>query len=81
MRPREERLASAAGYFLAIAAAAKHHRRAISSLSHPHICTLHDVGHQDGVDYLVMEYLEGESLAQRLTRGPITIEQVLRIGV
>src|SRR5216683_2736153 len=41
--------------------------RTISSLNHPHICTLYDVGHQDGIDYLVMEYIEGESLAQRLT--------------
>ena len=40
--------------------------RIISSLNHPHICTLYDVGHQDGMDYLVMEYLEGESLAERL---------------
>ena len=55
--------------------------RAISSLSHAHICTLHDVGHQDGVDFLVMEYLEGESLAQRLARGPLPIEQVLKLGV
>jgi eukaryotic-like serine/threonine-protein kinase len=54
--------------------------KAISSLSHPNICTLHDVGHQDGVDFLVMEYLEGESLATRLTRGPLPIEQVQRIG-
>ena len=54
--------------------------KAISSLSHPNICTLHDVGIQDGLDYLVMEFLEGESLAQRLTRGPIPIEQVIRIG-
>jgi serine/threonine protein kinase len=38
----------------------------ISSLNHPHICTLYDVGHQDGTDYLVMEYLEGDTLAARL---------------
>lgn len=55
--------------------------RAISSLQHPHICTLHDVGSQDGVDFLVMEYLEGESLAVRLARGPLPTEQVLRYGM
>jgi Tol biopolymer transport system component len=55
--------------------------RAISSLQHPHICTLHDVGTQDGVDFLVMEYLEGESLAARLARGPLPTEQVLRTGM
>jgi serine/threonine protein kinase len=54
--------------------------KAISSLSHPHICTLHDVGHQDGVDYLVMEHLDGESLASGLARGPIPIEQALKLG-
>src|ERR1051326_8994935 len=41
----------------------------IASLNHPHICILHDVGRQDGIDYLVMEYLEGQTLAQRLERG------------
>jgi Tol biopolymer transport system component/tRNA A-37 threonylcarbamoyl transferase component Bud32 len=55
--------------------------RTISQLSHPHICTLHDVGHQNGTDYLVMELLEGETLADRLGRGPLPLEQALRIGV
>ena len=54
--------------------------RAISSLNHPNICTLHDVGHQDGIDYLVLEYLEGETLADRLRKGPLALEQVLRVG-
>jgi len=52
--------------------------KAVSKLSHPHICTLHDIGHQDGVDFLVMEYLEGETLEQRLFRGPLPPEQTLR---
>src|SRR5262245_7677858 len=55
--------------------------RAISSLNHPHICTLHDIGRQDGVDFLVMEYLEGETLAERLRKGPLPPEQVLRHAV
>ena len=55
--------------------------RAISSLNHPNICTLHDVGHQDGTDFLVMEYLEGETLADRLTKGPLPPEQVLKHGI
>src|SRR5262245_4494764 len=55
--------------------------RAISSLSHPHICTLHDIGHQEGVDYLVMEYLEGETLADRLQRGPLPLDQALRYAM
>ncbi len=55
--------------------------KAISSLQHPHICTLYDVGHQDGTDYLVMEYLEGETLAQRLFRGPLPTPQLLKIGM
>jgi eukaryotic-like serine/threonine-protein kinase len=45
--------------------------RTISSLHHPNICTLYDVGHQDGIDYLVMEFLGGETLADRLVRGPL----------
>lgn len=55
--------------------------KAISSLSHANICTLYDVGHQDGYDFLVMEYLEGETLATRLTRGPVPYDELLRIAV
>ena len=55
--------------------------KAISSLSHPHICVLHDVGRHDGIDFLVMEYLEGETLADRLKKGALPLEQVLRHGV
>jgi serine/threonine protein kinase len=55
--------------------------RAISSLNHPHICTLYDVGHQGSADYLVMEYIEGESLSHRLTKGPLPTEQLLGIAI
>ena len=55
--------------------------RAISSLNHPNICTLHDIGHQDGIDFLVMEYLEGETLADRLRKGPLPTELVLKYGI
>ena len=54
--------------------------RAISKLSHPHVCTLFDVGHENGIDYLVMEFLEGETLADRLDKGPLPLDQVLRFG-
>ncbi len=55
--------------------------RAISSLNHPNICTLHDIGHHDGIDFLVMEYLEGETLAQRLARGPLPLDQALKYAL
>jgi serine/threonine protein kinase len=55
--------------------------RTIASLNHPHICTLHDVGHQDGIDYLVMEYVEGETLAARLVKGPLPLDQVLKYAI
>src|SRR5215469_11202741 len=55
--------------------------RSISSLNHPNICTLFDVGHQDGIDYLVMEFLEGETLAARLIKGELALDQVLKYGV
>jgi len=54
--------------------------KVISSLNHPHICTLYDIGRQDGVDFIVMEYLEGESLAARLAKGPLPVPQVLQYG-
>src|SRR4029077_18320161 len=54
--------------------------KTISHLNHPHICVLHDIGHQDGIDYLVMEYVEGETLAKRLEKGALPLEQVLKLG-
>jgi serine/threonine protein kinase len=55
--------------------------RTISSLNHPHICTLHDVGRQGETDYLVMELVEGETLADRLSKGPLTTEALLKTGI
>ena len=55
--------------------------KAISALSHPHICALYDVGNEAGVEYLVMEYLEGETLADRLTKGSLPADQTLRFGI
>jgi serine/threonine protein kinase len=54
--------------------------KAISSLNHPNICTLHDVGSQDGVDFLVMEHLEGETLSQRMRKGPLPLDLVVKVG-
>jgi len=55
--------------------------RAVSSLSHPHICTLYDIGSQNNIDYLVMEYLEGETLAARLARGPLLLVPALAVAI
>ena len=55
--------------------------KAISSLNHPHICTLHDIGSQDGMDYLVMEHLDGETLADRLQRGSMPLHESLKIAI
>ena len=55
--------------------------KTISSLNHPHICALYDVGEHNDQQFLVMEYLEGETLAQRLERGALPLEQALRIAI
>ncbi len=54
--------------------------KTISALQHPHICVLYDVGAQEGVDYLVMEYLEGETLAARLAKGALPLDDIVKIG-
>jgi eukaryotic-like serine/threonine-protein kinase len=54
--------------------------KTISSLNHPHICVLYDIGHQEGIDYIVMECVEGETLAKRLEKGPLPLEQTLKYG-
>ena len=55
--------------------------KTISQLSHPHICALYDVGREGETEYLVMEYLEGETLSERLAKGPLPLEQTLRYGI
>jgi serine/threonine protein kinase len=55
--------------------------RTISNLSHPNICTLHDVGHHDGLDFIVMEYLEGETLFDRIQKGPLPLDQLLQYAI
>ena len=55
--------------------------KTISQLNDPHICTLYDVGHHDGTDFIVMELIDGESLADRIAKGPLPIDQVLRYGI
>ena len=55
--------------------------KAISALQHSHICVLHDVGKEADIDFLVMEYLEGETLAARLARKPLPLDEALRIAI
>jgi len=52
----------------------------VSNLNHPHICVLHDIGSQDGIDYLVMDCVQGETLTERLQKGPLPLDQVLKFG-
>ena len=54
---------------------------AIAALQHPHVCTLYDVGHQNGTDFLIMEYVEGETLADRLSKGAVPLDQALKIAI
>jgi eukaryotic-like serine/threonine-protein kinase len=55
--------------------------RAVSSLNHPHICALYDIGRQDGIDYLVLEFIEGETLSSRLKQGALPVDTVLRYAI
>ncbi len=55
--------------------------KTISSLNHPHICTLYDIGDQDGIDFLVMGYLEGDTLAQRLENGALPLDEALTVAI
>ena len=55
--------------------------RTVAALSHPHICPVYDIGAHDGLDYLVMEYLEGENLAARIAKGPLPLDEALRYGI
>jgi eukaryotic-like serine/threonine-protein kinase len=55
--------------------------RAIGSLNHPNICALHDIGHEEGADFLVMEFLEGETLARRLEKGPLNLDEAITVAI
>ena len=58
----------------------EHEAKTLAALSHPHICPVFDVGSQNGIDFLVMEYLDGETLEQRLKKGALALEQALQIA-
>ena len=73
-------IAAAAGVDPALRQRFLREARAISALSHPHICVLYDIGEHQGMDFLVMEYLERETLGDRLGRGPMPIDAALRLG-
>jgi eukaryotic-like serine/threonine-protein kinase len=55
--------------------------RAISRVTHPHVCALHDIGESDGLTYLVLEFVEGDTLAARLRRGPLALQELLQYGI
>ena len=55
--------------------------RAVAALQHPHICTLHDIGHQNGIDFLVMEYLEGQTLAEHLRKGAFPVDRTIQYAL
>ena len=59
----------------------KQEARAVSRLNHPNICTLHDIGREDGVDFMVMECIEGETLSDRLQKGALTLDEALRSAI
>ena len=59
----------------------EHEARIVASLNHPHICTLHDTGTDNGIAFLVMEYMEGETLAERLTRGALSLDEAMTVGI
>jgi serine/threonine protein kinase/Tol biopolymer transport system component len=73
-------LKSALGASADLKARFEREARTISHLNHPNICALYDVGHENGTDYLVMEYLEGETLSDRLRRGPVPLNEFVKIG-
>src|SRR6476619_3657535 len=59
----------------------EHEARAISALDHPHICSLYDIGEHDGTSFLVMQYLQGETLEARIKRAPLAVDQALGYAV